>query len=228
MEFYENLKYLRKGANLTQEQLAEKLNVSRQAVTKWESGQSMPDIQNLKQMADMFGVSMDNLVRDVKEKKESVMQKKIKDIGFYIFAILIVIIASVFSIINFINFFITDETIRVLLYIIIAILSFVYFIKNIKYYLKTSDKTIINMKDTEQGKNERKKYIIKKYLNEYIRSFIIFSIIISLDKIEFGVKDFLIAILNNLLGFAILDFILAIEEYKKLEKKVSLYNLQLK
>ena len=222
MEFYENLKYLRKGANLTQEQLAEKLNVSRQAVTKWESGQSMPDIQNLKQMADMFGVSMDNLVRDVKEKKESVMQKKIKDIGFYIFAILIVIIASVFSIINFINFFITDETIRVLLYIIIAILSFVYFIKNIKYYLKTSDKTIINMKDTEQGKNERKKYIIKKYLNEYIRSFIIFSIIISLDKIEFGVKDFLIAILNNLLGFAILDFILAIEEHKKLEKKVSL------
>lgn len=228
MEFYENLKYLRKGANLTQEQLAEKLNVSRQAVTKWESGQSMPDIQNLKQMADMFGVSMDNLVGDVKEKKESVMQKKIKDIGFYIFEILIVIIASVFSIINFINFIISDETIRLLLYIITAILSFVYFIKNIKYYLKTSDKTIINMKDTEQGKNERKKYITKKYLNEYIRSFIIFSIIISLDKIEFGVKDFLISILNNLFGFAILDFILAIEEYKKLEKKVSLYNLQLK
>ena len=228
MTFSERLAKARKEKGFTQSDVAEKLNVSRQAVTKWESGQSMPDIQNLKQMADMFGVSMDNLVRDVKEKKESVMQKKIKDIGFYIFAILIVIIASVFSIINFINFFITDETIRVLLYIIIAILSFVYFIKNIKYYLKTSDKTIINMKDTEQGKNERKKYIIKKYLNEYIRSFIIFSIIISLDKIEFGVKDFLIAILNNLLGFAILDFILAIEEYKKLEKKVSLYNLQLK
>ena len=50
MKFNENLKYLRKEAKLTQEQLAEKLNVSRQAVTKWESGQSLPDIQNLKEM----------------------------------------------------------------------------------------------------------------------------------------------------------------------------------
>ena len=62
MKFNENLKYLRKEAKLTQEQLAEKLNVSRQAVTKWESGQSLPDIQNLKEMADMFGVTMDALV----------------------------------------------------------------------------------------------------------------------------------------------------------------------
>jgi len=53
MKFNENLKYLRKEAKLTQEQLAEKLNVSRQAVTKWESGQSLPDIQNLKEIIHM-------------------------------------------------------------------------------------------------------------------------------------------------------------------------------
>ena len=40
----------RKEKKLTQEQLADKLNVSRQAVTKWESGQSLPDIQNLKEI----------------------------------------------------------------------------------------------------------------------------------------------------------------------------------
>ncbi|HCC04388.1 MAG TPA: transcriptional regulator, partial [Clostridiales bacterium] len=51
MKFNENLKYLRKQAGLTQEQLAEKLNVSRQAITKWESGQSFPDIENLKEIS---------------------------------------------------------------------------------------------------------------------------------------------------------------------------------
>ena len=44
MKFNENLKYLRKRDNLTQEELAEKLNVSRQSITKWESGNSLPDI----------------------------------------------------------------------------------------------------------------------------------------------------------------------------------------
>ena len=85
MKFNENLKYLRKEANLTQEQFAEKLNVSRQAVTKWESGQSYPDIQNLKEMADMFNVTMDALVGDIGSKKESVINKKINDVGYFIF-----------------------------------------------------------------------------------------------------------------------------------------------
>ena len=60
MKFNENLKYLRKEEKMTQENLAERLNVSRQAVTKWESGQSLPDIENLKQIADLFGVTMDS------------------------------------------------------------------------------------------------------------------------------------------------------------------------
>lgn len=86
MKFNENLKYLRKEANLTQENLAERLNVSRQAVTKWESGQSLPDIENLKKMADMFGVTMDSLVGNIESKKESIINKKINDIGYFIFA----------------------------------------------------------------------------------------------------------------------------------------------
>ena len=56
MEFNENLKYLRKEAKMTQESLAERLNVSRQAVTKWERGQLLPDIQNLKEISNIFGV----------------------------------------------------------------------------------------------------------------------------------------------------------------------------
>lgn len=56
------IKTLRKQAKLSQEQLAEKLNVSRQAVTKWETGTGTPDIGNLKSIAALFRVSVDTLL----------------------------------------------------------------------------------------------------------------------------------------------------------------------
>ncbi|MBT9775661.1 helix-turn-helix domain-containing protein [Clostridium sp. MCC353] len=51
----------RKRAHLSQEQLAEQLGVSRQAVTKWENGQSSPSTKNLAQLAGILGVSLDEL-----------------------------------------------------------------------------------------------------------------------------------------------------------------------
>ena len=62
MQFGELLAKRRKEANLSQEQLAEKLNVTRQAVSKWESGASMPDIETIKQISDIFSVSIDMLI----------------------------------------------------------------------------------------------------------------------------------------------------------------------
>ena len=64
MIFSEKLQILRKNKGLTQEVLAEKLNVSRQAVAKWESGQAYPDISNLIQISNLFNVTVDYLVRD--------------------------------------------------------------------------------------------------------------------------------------------------------------------
>lgn len=64
MLFKEKLKKLRKGQNLTQEQLAEKLNVSRQAITKWETSDGTPDIENLKQISNFFNISIDELVKE--------------------------------------------------------------------------------------------------------------------------------------------------------------------
>lgn len=63
MEFQERLYSLRKGRGVSQEELANVVGVSRQAVQKWESGTSTPDIQNLSALADYFGVSLDYLVR---------------------------------------------------------------------------------------------------------------------------------------------------------------------
>lgn len=58
----DKIKTLRKQANLSQEQLAEKLQVSRQAVTKWENGGGVPDIDNLRAVAGLFQVSLDELL----------------------------------------------------------------------------------------------------------------------------------------------------------------------
>lgn len=55
---------LRKKNNLTQEELAEKLGVSRQSVSKWEMGNSIPDINKIIQLSDVFGVKTDYLLKD--------------------------------------------------------------------------------------------------------------------------------------------------------------------
>ena len=64
MSFGENLKNVRKQRGVTQEELAEILGVSRQAISKWESGTSVPDVQLLLRIADFYNLTLDQLVRD--------------------------------------------------------------------------------------------------------------------------------------------------------------------
>ncbi len=58
-----NLVALRKRFHMTQEEVAEKINVTRQAIAKWEKGESVPDMDNCIALADLFQVSVDELVR---------------------------------------------------------------------------------------------------------------------------------------------------------------------
>ncbi len=62
MTLGKKLRSARKSAGLTQEQLSEKLLVSRQAITKWETGKGMPDIENLKQLSKLLNISIDYLL----------------------------------------------------------------------------------------------------------------------------------------------------------------------
>ena len=62
MEFNEKLQELRRSKGLTQEELAEKLYVSRTAVSKWESGRGYPNIESLKEISTFFSVSIDELL----------------------------------------------------------------------------------------------------------------------------------------------------------------------
>ena len=64
MGFSEKLQKIRKDNNITQEGLADKLNVSRQAVSKWESGSAYPDTEKLIQISKIFNISLDDLIND--------------------------------------------------------------------------------------------------------------------------------------------------------------------
>ena len=71
MTFSEKLMDLRRKSGLSQEQLADRLGVTRQSVSKWESGTAMPELVKLISLSDIFGVSVDYLVKDYLEEPES-------------------------------------------------------------------------------------------------------------------------------------------------------------
>ncbi len=69
MKFHEKLYSLRKSKDLSQDELAEKLGISRQAVSRWEMGTAEPSAQNLIEIGKLFGVSIDYLLKDDAEKE---------------------------------------------------------------------------------------------------------------------------------------------------------------
>lgn len=80
-----NIKYLRNKFGLSQEDLAEKIGVSRQSVAKWESGDSLPDIHKCVDMTVIFGVSLDALVTCPIDEAVAVEEKS--NDGRYVFGL---------------------------------------------------------------------------------------------------------------------------------------------
>ncbi len=77
MNISEKIRKARKSSGYSQEQLAEKLRVSRQAVTKWETGKGMPDIENLKSISDLLNISIDYLIDDSNDFTLNEIKEKI-------------------------------------------------------------------------------------------------------------------------------------------------------
>jgi len=85
--FGNRLAKLRKEHNLTQEDLAKKLNISAQAISKWENDLTAPDIDTLIKLSDIFNISLDELLKN--EKSHSVIVNEKKDINKMMLKILV-------------------------------------------------------------------------------------------------------------------------------------------
>ena len=88
------IKEIRKENNLTQKELADKLGVTFQAVSKWENGKNIPDIAVLKQISDMFNINIDNILNGEKIHQEKKRISKRNTIIVLIVSIFLVIIGA--------------------------------------------------------------------------------------------------------------------------------------
>lgn len=82
MKFGENLKLIRKNKKMSQEQLAEKLNVSRQSVSKWENGEAYPEMNNILELCKIFNLKINDLIHtdmsDISSLDEEVVMSLVK------------------------------------------------------------------------------------------------------------------------------------------------------
>lgn len=104
MKLFVKIQQLRKQNGMSQEKLAQLLGVSRQSVSKWESGQSLPEIDKIIQLSNIFEVTTDYLLKDVAEEKCIDILRKEKDVlahhtslmfkvGFTMFSVGVIAIA---------------------------------------------------------------------------------------------------------------------------------------
>jgi len=146
MTLGEKIKMYRSQNGLSQEKIAELVGVSRQAVTKWESGQSAPSTANLITLAEIFKISMDDLVSGVSQtglaERKQGMAKLVAAIILAAAGVFSIVIISNMNAINIMNTFGVDvfsvNTIRLSfqlgggMAIIAAIVLFVLYIKGLK------------------------------------------------------------------------------------------------
>ena len=107
MEIEKKLKEARTNAGLTQEQVAEKIMVSRKTISNWENGKSLPDIVSILNLSDLYQISLDELLKGDTKMKEKIEKdvKVAKDNKRLILttAILLVVVAIIYSISAFVG-----------------------------------------------------------------------------------------------------------------------------
>lgn len=138
MKFGEKLKKLRKENNITQDELAEKIYVTRTAISKWETGTGYPSLDSLKMLSKIFGTSLDDLISDEDIENQKILNKK-KAKSLYWGAISVWIVGIILAIVCWvteIKYLLIPIVVCVVLYILLVSLA------NIKFSWKEKHKSI--------------------------------------------------------------------------------------
>lgn len=104
MKLSEKLMKIRKENGLSQEEFGNEINVSRQAVSKWESEQTKPDIDKIQEIAKRFNVSFDYLLNDEIDTEEKIVKEKTKKKSGKIILRIILIIVGIYLLISLYKF----------------------------------------------------------------------------------------------------------------------------
>ena len=94
MELNERLYELRKNNNWSQEELAEKMEVSRQTVSKWESGRTIPELNKLVKLSEIYKITLDELVKETTTEEKNGKTKNKKNIRKVLIVILIIVVIA--------------------------------------------------------------------------------------------------------------------------------------
>lgn len=109
MELGNKIKYYRGEKELSQEELAERVYVSRQTISNWENNKSYPDINSIVLLSEIFEISIDNLIKgDVEQMKKEINSEEVKKLNFYatMMAILmLVVLISLMPMLKFIGLY---------------------------------------------------------------------------------------------------------------------------
>lgn len=127
MNIGERIKKYRENNNISQDELALKIFVSRQTISNWENNKSCPDIKSLSMLSNIFNVSLDDFIKgnidEMKNKIEKGDVKKFNILGFVFFMELLTIVISAYPLFKFMNN--TGIIIWVSLFLITLITSYV-------------------------------------------------------------------------------------------------------
>lgn len=156
MELSERLQMKRKELGFTQEEIAEKINVSRQTISNWETGRTLPDINSLIMISDVYGISLDELIKGDNQMIKKLSKDSKEAERWFTFSTIISSSLSIF--INFLGSRLDSKLLVVFLIFQALIIGYIWvngwpFLKNYQALLK----------DQKKSENQLQSYDFTKY-----------------------------------------------------------------
>ena len=143
MRLSEKLVSLRKKNGLSQEELAERLDVSRQAISRWEGGAALPDASNILRLSKIFGVSTDYLLNDEYESDNDLPKvKEVKKDGLHQIMIFLTTLEVMILIIQFMSVVILQN-------VVFGVLSFIPFAAGCKNVIFKRNRRFFSVRENK-------------------------------------------------------------------------------
>lgn len=189
MELGNRIKKCRESINLSQEELADKIYVSRQTISNWENNKSYPDINSLKLLSNVFDVSLDNFIKgDIEEMKKKISDNDLKEYNRLSIIYIMEFLVMLFSAYPLFKIF---KIMGVVIWVFICIISLITAFKIEKIYKENDVRTYKEIVAFVENKNlshdekieEKAKRPYQKFLLSILSGIIAIVVFVILDLI---------------------------------------------